>query len=314
MKYNSRGFTTYSLQAEGARERRSIIATVGGIIVDHQQNVFAAGNGYINGKESYFIAKFDSSKKLQWINSYKLNYFYDGNGQFLFSDKGNNVYLMNRINNDKAYHLTKYNSKGTIQWTVEEAFRKKGKLTDAAIDSLGNIYVTGLDGNNYRIEKFNNKGSKEWLTYFNEKSLDDMLPMLKLDASGDLYLAGTSTQKLGEEENYDYIMMKFKSSGDREWVVRYNGISDSTDIATAMAVDDSGSVYITGKSWIDKSFDIVTIGYDTKGTIIFIKKYDSKYHDAAVNMTLDKKDNIFILGESYGSDWRIFTTLKYSKQ
>ncbi|MEO0095774.1 MAG: SBBP repeat-containing protein [candidate division WOR-3 bacterium] len=44
------------------------------------------------------------------------------------------------------------------------------------------------------------------------------------------------------------MTIKYDSSGNEQWVARYNGTGDSIDYAYELAIDDSGNVYVTGAS------------------------------------------------------------------
>jgi len=59
-----------------------------------------------------------------------------------------------------------------------------------------------------------------------------------VDGSGNVYVTGYSIES---GTYFDYATVKYNSSGVQQWVQRYNGGS-----AYSLAVDDSGSVYVTG--------------------------------------------------------------------
>uniref|UniRef100_A0A7C6A855 T9SS type A sorting domain-containing protein n=1 Tax=candidate division WOR-3 bacterium TaxID=2052148 RepID=A0A7C6A855_UNCW3 len=53
---------------------------------------------------------------------------------------------------------------------------------------------------------------------------------------------------------------------NQEWVARYNGPGNADDYSNAIAVDNSGNVYVTGRSEdLDHDYDYATIKYSSVG-------------------------------------------------
>ena len=67
---------------------------------------------------------------------------------------------------------------------------------------------------------------------------------IALDGAGNVYVTGRWPNGYP-----DYGTIKYNSAGQQQWVARYNGPpGNGPDVATAIALDDSGNVYVTGSS------------------------------------------------------------------
>ena len=63
-----------------------------------------------------------------------------------------------------------------------------------------------------------------------------------------------------------YATVKYDSAGPELWVARYYGPGNYQDIRTAIAVDKSGNVYVTGSTWgLDTDYDYITAKYNSAG-------------------------------------------------
>src|SRR5438105_7779340 len=84
---------------------------------------------------------------------------------------------------------------------------------------------------------------------------------LAVDTLGNVYVTGYSWGS----GTQDYATIKYDSAGNQEWMARYDG-QGRDDQANALAVDDSGNVYVTGFSGsIYTQFDCATIKYNSAG-------------------------------------------------
>src|SRR4030042_245119 len=60
-----------------------------------------------------------------------------------------------------------------------------------------------------------------------------------------------------------------------EWVRRYDGPGNDSDWATAIALDGSGNIYVTGESkGSGTDQDYATIKYDSDGNEIWVSRYN----------------------------------------
>ena len=102
------------------------------------------------------------------------------------------------------------------------------------------------------------------------------------------------------------------------WVARYDGPASDNDMATALAVDDSGNVYVTGFSYGDDTCeDYVTVKYDSEGNELWVARYDgpASYDEEPQDIAVDSSGNVYVTGYSYGDDMsQDYATVKYDSE
>jgi Beta-propeller repeat len=112
------------------------------------------------------------------------------------------------------------------------------------------------------------------------------------------------------------VTIKYNSAGQQQWVVRYNGPGNSDDYASALALDGSGNVYVTGNSWGVVSYrDYATVKYNSTGQEQWVARYDGpgSYDDGAHAIAVDGSGNVYVTGGSFGSNSdNDYATVKYN--
>jgi hypothetical protein len=95
------------------------------------------------------------------------------------------------------------------------------------------------------------------------------------------------------------------------WTNRYSGpVIFSHDYPSAVAVDRSGNVFVTGHRSVTPRY--ATIAYSNDGLTLWTYSHDGGYHIGPA-IAVDGSGNVFVTGESYGSiGSEDFVTIKYS--
>jgi len=153
--------------------------------------------------------------------------------------------------------------------------------------------------------------SQEWVARYSGPVNVDIPYSIAVDDSGNVYVTG---QSAGSGSNYDYVTIKYNSSGIQQWFQRYNGTGNSTDNAFSVVVDDFHNVYVTGRSWgIGSAFDYATIKYSMSGDLQWVQRYDGDVNDndEAKAIAVDHSGNVYVTGYSWGI-YSDYATIKYS--
>lgn len=187
-----------------------------------------------------------------------------------------------------------------------------------ALDDLGNVYVTGYSHFSWSYPdfctiKYRPNGDTAWVRNYNgpDDAWDEAVD-IAVDASGCVYVTGNSNSNASR---YDYVTVKYDSSGSELWVRRYNGPGNHDDLASAIAVDNLGNVYVTGGSHGEVTkMDYATIKYYPYGDTAWVRRYagvDSA-SDVAHDIAVDSSGNVYVTGSATvsGTIWD-YVTIKY---
>ena len=190
---------------------------------------------------------------------------------------------------------------------------------DLAIDALGNVYVTGgsaVSGGppDYVTIKYNSAGEQQWIADFSGgNNTANFANAIALDDSGNVYVTGIGW---GYGNDSDYATVKYNSSGEQQWVARYDGPGHNLDTSMAIAVDPSGNVYVTGRSTgSGTNYDCATVKYSPSGKEAWAARYNGpgNGYDEGRAIAVDGSGNVYVTGPSFGSGTDYdYATIKYS--
>ncbi len=186
-------------------------------------------------------------------------------------------------------------------------------------DNTGNIYASGKilgtgAGFDFYTVKFSPSGNILWESIYNGPGNgNDIAYSITLDNTGNVYVAGESK---GENSDKDFVLIKYNSQGNEQWIRRYNGEMNSIDVAVKAVTDNSGSVIVTGHSWVTGSlFDIITIKYSSEGNVQWTKQYNGtgNGNELTDDLVIDASGNSYVCGSSFGTGTiNDFVIIKYS--
>ena len=110
----------------------------------------------------------------------------------------------------------------------------------------GGDTIGGFSGTDAFLVKFNSSGVRQWATYYGGSENDKGISCA-LDASDNVYMIGTTSSTSGiatagadETTVNDGFLVKFNSSGVRQWGTYFEGTGN------ACTTDASGNIYIVG--------------------------------------------------------------------
>jgi hypothetical protein len=193
-------------------------------------------------------------------------------------------------------------------------------LSGLAIDSSGNIYVTGKSYeyctlNDYATIKYDSMGNELWVARYNGSGnlAKDVATAIAVDdTSGNVYVTGESLK--------EYATVAYDSSGKELWVAKYSGnVFHPDNKPYAIAIDISGVIYVTGTSWgIGTYYDFATIAYNPFGNELWVARYDDSRNwamDVATAIAVDDSSgNIYVTGSSglaFGDGSEDYVTVAY---
>ena len=170
--------------------------------------------------------------------------------------------------------LVKFNSAGVRQWGTYYGGTSKDFSLDCVLDGTSNIYLAGetestnaiatpgahqttIGGGSgdFFLAKFDNSGVQQWATYYGGSNSEFGINCA-VDQASNIFFTGSTSSSSGiatagshdniQSGNFDALLVKFNSSGVRQWGAFYGGTG--ADNGYSCSVDAFSNVYIGGNS------------------------------------------------------------------
>jgi hypothetical protein len=298
------------------------------IAVDKNRNVYVVGTSpEIPSGKSIVTIKYNSQGQQIWLDRFNImglfgNYSLYG-GSIAVDDSGY-VYVGGGGNENHwlakpDLFTLKYDSNGTLQWAKRYgSFDTSEFYKKLTLDNSGNVYVTGdaywfTSATQALITiKYNTNGVQVWARTYAPFMGHAYVPSaLRTDNQSNVYITGSGYAGLNTA--YDFMTVKYDSSGDLAWVKYY--ISNDTSYTGGgggdIVLDDSTNVYVTGTiSGQYAPSKYTTIKYDQYGNF----KWVMNYPGVGKKIAIDQMRNIYVAGDNSDSTTGAdYLTIKYSQ-
>lgn len=302
-KLNKDGNLIWSETYNGAA---SNMDSGGDIVLDTLGNIYIVGASMNSGTlVDFVVLKYDSLGNQIWQNEYDFANFNDAANKVVLI--GDSLFVsgvsQSAANN---WDFTTI-SMSTIDGNIGNEIRSGGsgngidKLNAITYDNSGSIYITGAvlnASNNYdaRTIKLNPNLTIAWSKDYNgTDNLDDESNDIKVDNSGNVYIAGYTTNT---SESKNILLIKYNSVGDTVFTNIKNGLGNGKDQANAVCLGLDGSIFITGSS---KNIheDIITIKFNPSGLPIKTQTYSGTGNGKANSISIGDLGEVIISGQVY---------------
>ncbi len=321
LKYNSTGTLLWSSRYNGPANAYDAAY---GMAIDNSGNIYYTGFSQGSGTgNDLVIVKLNPSGVQQWAFRINGTSNQSDYGISIAVDNSGNVFcagIVNRVSSNEDLAVVKLNSSGTQQWIEYynwvNGFDGAQKLM---LDASGNVYVSGRSlnaSNNYDIItlKYDNAGANQFTVRFNGiPNKDDYINNMVIDASGNVYLCGTSSTVSSGNEG---VLIKYNNSGTEQWVAKYNYSGAFDDGFEDIKTDNNGNVFVCGYSESNTNVsNYTTIKYTSGGAVSWVQRYSGPIasSDGARSLFLDNSQNVYVTGSGFGinTDYDI-VTIKYT--
>lgn len=213
-----------------------------------------------------------------------------------------------------------FENENTVGTDASENFYMCGNTLSVSAIATAGAHQTTLGGNeDVFIVKFNSSGVRQWATYFGGTGYDEGLG-LHVDASGNIFVCGytestsaiatAGTQQTTTDGTGDGFLVKFNTSGVRQWATYYgstvtsddfNSVSTlGTDVYATGSTNSITGISTTGAHQVNfgGQFDGMLVKFNSSGVRVWGTYYGGIGNDFVANLHIDASANLFITGSS----------------
>jgi len=235
-----------------------------------------------------------------------------------------NVYIAGEVNEHLEFgttwygsndaFLSKYDTDGSVLWSVQLGSANVDQGRAAAVDTHGNVIIAGNSDRPLLLKdafivKYDPAGNMVWFRSTGTDT-DDTAYGVAVDSAGSVYVvgetAGAFTKPYAGGAS-DIFMVKYSSAG--ALLKKYQYGTTGNDSAYAVAIDTSGYVYVTGRT----GGRLVPGATYYGGLDSFLSKFDNSLNpvwtvqlgisaaDIARGVTVDSDGKIWVTGYTNGN-------------
>lgn len=320
LNYSSSGDFVWETRYDGAG---SGVDEATAIAVDSLGNCYVSGFSFDNtGNFDYATIKYNHTGVPIWVSRYDAAFQTDKATSVATDGSGNSYVTGSSRSASNGFDMLtiKNNTNGGQFWTARYNGPVNGDDHAVSIltDGSGNVYVAGYSdgtgsGKDYVTVKYNSSGSQLWASRYNGPgNSHDILSSMIIDAQGNVYVTGKST---GSGTSEDIATIKYNSSGGQVWAIRYNGNLNDTDQAKSMCMDQSGNIFVAGKSKTSNRFDMIILKYNNSGVQQWMQSFNgtSNSDDEAVSIVCDNSGSVISSGHTKNTGTNSdYTVVKYN--
>lgn len=287
------------------------------VAADAVGNVFVTGNTDSELAGLCVTLAYSTSGTKLWTNRFV------GAPSGLKAGSAGEVYVVAtspRNNSSADIWTVKYAPGGTPAWTNRyngplNSYDFAGQIVQ---HPAGHVVVAGTSSGNsggydFATIVYSTNGAALWTNRYDGAAHGaDWASSVTADGVGNIVVTGYST---GKNNDYDFATIKYSGMGVALWTNRHNGSASTYNQASALAVDSSGNVFVSGSSYrVSTSNDYATVAYSRSGVPLWTNYYDGgafKGDDRAQAIAVDQSGNVFVTGYSAGLAYD-YATIAYA--
>jgi beta-propeller repeat-containing protein len=242
-------------------------------------------------------------------------------GNAVTADSSGNIYIAGSTQSFGAGKTSalvlKYDANGNLTWarTWGENKSRSDYGEGVGVDSSGNIYTAGVSEGSANLSavfllKFNPAGSLVWQKTFSINNITNIADMV-VDSSGAAYLTGETGGSNATSEKL--VLLKVDTLGTISWL--HSLRDNATSSGEGLALDSSGSVYVTGfRQSLGAKRSAILFKFDKVGSLLWQRAWNGTAGEEGVKLTVDSSGYIDLTGNtsSYGAGGVDIMLLKFN--
>jgi hypothetical protein len=284
-----------------------------GVSADSLGNVFLAGEtqGSLGGPElsslDRYLAKYNPNGDQQWVRQAA-----PGGGNSVSADGIGNAYVSGSTGQGPGGSdaiVGKYDTFGNQVWMKTSGAAAYDVSRGVSAREGNSVYSTGfisqpvtLEAQDYFLTKYDSTGNVIWTRQVGSSTMDQAIGVAA-DGLSSVYVCGVTKGLLGDQALgvEDAFVSKFDSVGNLVWTRQIG--SNTREFASAVAVGQSGNIYIGGHFAFPESgtltdSNLFVTKLDPNGIIKWTYQTSDTKLDAIVSLAIDNQGGIYAAGVS----------------